>query len=202
MAFRRSSTDSGGTQRFIIVGLGNPGKEYARTRHNIGQDTVELLASRTSSKLKSTRDRALISETHFGASPVVLAVPITFMNDSGESVGPMCRRFKITDMTKVIIVHDELDLEPGVVRIKQGGGLAGHNGLSSISHHLKTNDYIRVRIGIGKPRSKEQGADHVLNRISAVERKIFDVAVALAADAAELIVTSGLEVAMQRVNVR
>ena len=121
MAFRRTSNDSGGAQRFIIVGLGNPGKEYAHTRHNIGQDTVELLASRKSSKLKSTRDRALVAETHFDAVSVVLAVPITFMNDSGEAVGPLCRRFKISDMTKIIVVHDELDLEPGVVRIKQVG---------------------------------------------------------------------------------
>ena len=202
MAFRRTSNDSGGAQRFVIVGLGNPGKEYAHTRHNIGQDTVELLASRKSSKLKSTRDRALVAETHFDAVPVVLAVPITFMNDSGEAVGPLCRRFKISDMTKIIVVHDELDLEPGVVRIKQGGGLAGHNGLSSISHHLKTNDYIRIRVGIGKPHSKQQGADHVLNRVPAAERKILDVAIAIAADAAELIVTSGLDVAMQRINIR
>ncbi len=202
MAFRRSLSSPENIRRFIIVGLGNPGKKYAHTRHNIGQDAVEMLALRATSKLKSTRDRALVAETHFETTPVVLAVPLTFMNDSGEAVGPLCRRFKIADMTKIIIIHDELDLEPGVVRIKQGGGLAGHNGLASISHHLKTNDYIRIRIGIGKPDSKEQGADHVLNRVPTAERKIFDVAVAVAADAAEIIVTSGLDVAMQRVNVR
>lgn len=193
MAPRDSSSD-----RFLIVGLGNPGKQYAKSRHNVGQDAVELLAERTGSKLKVGRDRALITETRLAGASVVLAVPTTYMNDSGNAVGPMVRRYKITDLSRVIIAHDELDLDPGVVRLKFGGGLAGHNGLKSISQHLHTNDYTRVRIGVGKPRTKEQGADHVLNAVTGAERKILDVAVQVAADAIEAIIELGLDAAMQK----
>jgi PTH1 family peptidyl-tRNA hydrolase len=193
LAPRDSSSD-----RFLIVGLGNPGKQYAKSRHNVGQDAVELLAERTGSKLKVGRDRALITETRLAGASVVLAVPTTYMNDSGNAVGPMVRRYKITDLSRVIIAHDELDLDPGVVRLKFGGGLAGHNGLKSISQHLHTNDYTRVRIGVGKPRTKEQGADHVLNAVTGAERKILDVAVQVAADAIEAIIELGLDAAMQK----
>jgi PTH1 family peptidyl-tRNA hydrolase len=123
------------------------------------------------------------------------------MNESGEAVGPLSRRFK-TDVSRIIIVHDELDLAPGIVKIKVGGGLAGHNGLKSISQHLRTDDYIRVRIGVGKPQSKEQGADHVLSAIPAAERKILDIAVEVAADAVERILEVGVAAAMQEFNAR
>lgn len=193
MAPRDSSSD-----RYLIVGLGNPGKQYAKSRHNVGQDAIELLAERTGSKLKVGRDRALIAETRLAGASVVLAVPTTYMNESGNAVGPMVRRYKITDFTHLIIAHDELDLDPGVVRLKFGGGLAGHNGLKSVSQHLHTNDYTRVRIGVGKPRSKEQGGDHVLTAVTGAERKVLDVAVQTAADAIEAIIQSGLDAAMQK----
>jgi PTH1 family peptidyl-tRNA hydrolase len=124
------------------------------------------------------------------------------MNDSGEAVAPLARRYKITDPSRIIIVHDELDLEPAAVKLKIGGGLAGHNGLKSISAHLHTNEYVRVRIGVGKPQSKEQGADHVLSSIPASERRLLDIAVETAADAVERIVIDGLAVAMQDYNAR
>jgi PTH1 family peptidyl-tRNA hydrolase len=124
------------------------------------------------------------------------------MNDSGEAVAPLARRYKIEDPARIIIVHDELDLEPGAVKLKIGGGLAGHNGLKSISAHLHTNEYVRVRIGVGKPLSKEQGADHVLSSIPAGERRLLDVAVETAADAVERIVIDGLNAAMQDYNAR
>lgn len=110
------------------------------------------------------------------------------------------RRHRIIDPAQLIIVHDELDLETGVVRVKVGGGLAGNNGLRSITQHLHTQDYLRVRIGIGKPRSKEQGADHVLSRVPKAEREILDVMIERAADIVELIVTDGADSAMQRFN--
>ena len=198
---RRSEPRSGDMQRTLIVGLGNPGKKYARTRHNVGTDAIELLAQRLSVSLKVGRDRAQVAETRIGDHAVVLAVPTTWMNDSGEAVGPIARRYKIP-AANIIVIHDELDLEPGAVKLKMGGGLAGHNGLKSISQHMGTNDYVRVRIGVGKPSTKEQGADHVLSSIPAAERKILDVAVETACDAVERIMKEGLDAAMREYNAR
>ncbi len=188
--------------RVLVVGLGNPGSQYSRTRHNVGTDALEVLASRAGTTLKAGRDRALTAETRIAGVPVVLAVPTTWMNESGEAVGPLARRWKVDDPARIVIVHDELDLEPGIVRVKVGGGLAGHNGLKSVSQHLRTDDYVRVRIGVGKPRTKEQGADHVLSRIPAAERKMLDVAVEVAADAVEALVGGSVEAAMREFNGR
>jgi len=198
---RRSEPRSGDMQRTLIVGLGNPGKKYARTRHNVGTDAIELLAQRLSVSLKVGRDRAQVAETRIGDHAVVLAVPTTWMNESGEAVGPIARRYKIS-ASNIIVIHDELDLEPGAVKLKMGGGLAGHNGLKSVSQHMGTNDYMRVRIGVGKPSTKEQGADHVLSSIPPNERKILDVAVETACDAVERIMKEGLDAAMREYNAR
>ncbi len=198
---RRSEPRSGDMQRTLIVGLGNPGKKYARTRHNVGTDAIELLAQRLSVSLKVGRDRAQVAETRIGEHAVVLAVPTTWMNESGEAVGPIARRYKIP-AANIIVIHDELDLEPGTVKLKMGGGLAGHNGLKSVSQHMGTNDYMRVRIGVGKPSNKEQGADHVLSSIPPAERKILDVAVEIACDAVERIMKEGLDAAMREYNAR
>lgn len=199
---RRSSSRSADMDRTLIVGLGNPGKRYARTRHNVGTDAIEVMAARLGAAMKVGRDRSRIAECRIDDVAVVLAVPTTYMNESGEAVGALARRYKITDPSRIIIIHDELDLEPGSVRIKSGGGLAGHNGLKSISAHLKTDDYARVRIGIGKPPTKERGADHVLSAIPPSERKVLDVAIEVAADAVERIITDGLATAMQEYNGR
>jgi PTH1 family peptidyl-tRNA hydrolase len=194
-----SSTDA---RRVLVVGLGNPGKQYARSRHNVGGECVELLASRTGDAMRAGRDRALVSETRVLGVPVVLALPTTFMNESGAAVGALARRYHIEDPTRIVIIHDELDLDPGVVRVKVGGGLAGHNGLKSVSAHLHTDDYARVRIGVGKPRSKEHGADHVLGAIPRDERRLLDLSLETAADAVELIVSRSLDAAMQEFNSR
>ena len=191
---------------FLIVGLGNPGTKYSRTRHNVGFEAIELLATRLKTTLKAGRDRALFAEVNTTVNTqtkhLLLAMPTTFMNESGNAVGPLARRYAISDPLKIIVVHDELDLEPGVVKIKSGGGLAGHNGLASITQHLKTQDFLRVRIGVGKPPSKEQGGDHVLSKIPARERELLDISVQVAADAVQLIVTEGLDAAMRNINAR
>lgn len=202
MSLRRRTPTGADLERILVVGLGNPGKQYARTRHNVGTDTLEILVTRTSSSLRAGRDRARVAEVRIGGTPVVLAVPTTYMNDSGEAVGPLARRFKIDDPSRIVIVHDELDLDPGIVRVKVGGGLAGHNGLRSISRVLHTDDYVRVRIGVGKPRSREQGADHVLSAIPSAERKVLDIAAETAADAVERIIADGAAAAMQEFNGR
>jgi PTH1 family peptidyl-tRNA hydrolase len=191
---------------FLIVGLGNPDTKYSRTRHNVGFEAIELLATRLNATLKTGRDRALFAEvnttTNAQTKHLLLAMPTTFMNESGNAVGPLARRYAISDPLKIIVVHDELDLEPGVVKIKSGGGLAGHNGLASITQHLKTQDFLRVRIGVGKPPSKEQGGDHVLSKIPARERELLDISVQVAADAVQLIVAEGLDAAMRNINAR
>jgi PTH1 family peptidyl-tRNA hydrolase len=191
---------------WLVVGLGNPGKEYARTRHNVGEECVRLLAERHGAPLKSGRDNALVGEARFGdgvdAERVVLAFPITYMNDSGQAVSALVRRYKIDEPGKIIVVHDELDLEPGVLKLKAGGGLAGHNGLRSITQHLKTQDYLRVRIGVGKPPNKDRGADHVLNRVPTAQRELLDTVVADAADAVEMIVAEGIDAAMRQFHVK
>jgi PTH1 family peptidyl-tRNA hydrolase len=156
--------------------------------------------------LKSGRDNSLVAEARFGngidAERVVLAFPLTFMNESGRAVGALVRRYGIETPDQIIVVQDELDLDPGVLKVKNGGGLAGHNGLRSITQHLKTQDYLRVRIGVGKPPNKERGASHVLTRVPARQRELLDVAIADAADAVELIVAEGVDATMQRYNSR
>jgi PTH1 family peptidyl-tRNA hydrolase len=191
---------------WLVVGLGNPGKQYTRTRHNVGEECVQLLAERHATTLKAGRDQALVGECRFGAGPgaqrVVIAFPITYMNESGQAVAGLVRRYQIESADRIIVVHDELDLPPGTLKLKAGGGLAGHNGLRSITQHLKTQDYLRVRIGVGKPPSKEHGAGHVLSRIPARERELLDASIAEAADAVEQIVAEGMDAAMRDVHSR
>ncbi|HEX5946961.1 MAG TPA: aminoacyl-tRNA hydrolase [Acidimicrobiales bacterium] len=184
----------------LVVGLGNPGAEYEGSRHNVGAEVVDLLADRHGGTLKRSKERALVAEVRIGEARVALAFPQTFMNLSGESVALLARRHGITDPGQIVVVQDELDLPLGRVKVKQGGGLAGHNGLRSIKAHLHTDAFLRVRIGVGKPVTKEQGATHVLKRVSKRERTELDVAVQEAADAVELILSDGIDVAMNRVN--
>lgn len=189
---------------WLIVGLGNPGEKYARTRHNVGEEAVRLLAERRGVTLKGGRDNALVAETRMpgpdGDERVVLAFPITFMNDSGQAVSSLVRRYRIESPEQIIVIQDELDLPPGAFKVKVGGGLAGHNGLRSITQHLKTQDYIRLRIGVGKPDHKDLGRGHVLSKVPKRERELLDGRVVDAADAAELIVADGADAAMQRYN--
>jgi PTH1 family peptidyl-tRNA hydrolase len=184
----------------LVVGLGNPGKEYARTRHNVGAEAVGLVVERAGEKFKAGRNKALVADARISGRRVILAFPTTYMNESGQAVGALMRRHKIDDPTQLIVVHDELDLPPGVVRVKVGGGLAGNNGLRSITQHLKTQDFTRVRIGIGKPPSKERGADHVLSRLPKAERELLDIAIVTAADAVEMLLAEGPDAAMRHFN--
>lgn len=188
----------------LVVGLGNPGSRYAGTRHNVGADVVVLLAARAAERLRA--DTKVSSETatvRMGDHRVVLAVPITFMNDSGRALSQLVRRHPPDDLADVIVVHDELDLEPGVVKVKAGGGLAGHNGLRSIAEHLPSTDFTRVRIGVGKPPGgAAKGADWVLSKVSGQTRTLLGESVVRAADAVEAIVGSGVDAAMAEFNAR
>jgi peptidyl-tRNA hydrolase, PTH1 family len=183
----------------LVVGLGNPGDEYARTRHNVGAEVVELLASRHGGTLKKGKERARVDEVRIDGKRVALAIPLTYMNDSGESVRKLVHRYGV-EPDRVVIVHDELDLPVAALKVKAGGGLAGHNGLRSIKSHLHSDGFLRVRIGVSKPVSKEKGADHVLARFSKRERTEIDVTLEQAADAVEAIATDGVDEAMNRFN--
>jgi PTH1 family peptidyl-tRNA hydrolase len=184
-----------------VIGLGNPGREYVGTRHNVGAAVVELLAARHGEKLKRGGEHALVAEARVGGRRLALAFPQTYMNDSGQAAAPLVRRFGIDDAARLVVVHDELDLPVGVVRVKSGGGLAGHNGLRSIKAHLHDDAFTRVRVGIGKPPGgKERGADHVLRPPGKREAAELAVSVEVAADAVELILAEGIEVAQNRVN--
>ncbi len=193
----------GAAAAWVVVGLGNPGDEYAHTRHNVGLDAVALLASRHDAALKQAVGRARSAEVRIGADLVVLADPASFMNESGATVAPLVARYLPDDgPRRLVVVHDELDLEPGVVKVKVGGGLAGHNGLRSLKAHLHSDEFVRVRIGVGKPPSKDRGVDHVLKRPGKADRELLAVAIEVAADAVERIVADGPEAAMTAVNAR
>lgn len=187
---------------WIVLGLGNPGDRYANTRHNVGDDAVRLVGERVGATFRAGKNDAFVAETRISDLRCVLAVPVTFMNESGRSAASLVKRFGLNDSSRLIVVHDELDLEPGDTRLKMGGGLAGHNGLKSIAQHLGTNEFLRVRIGVGRPPSADRGANWVLSKVSQRSRAELDIGVVKAADALELVVSNGVENAMQSVNRR
>lgn len=182
----------------LVVGLGNPGPEYAETRHNIGFAVVELLAARAGARFSvHRRTTSDVAEGRLADRKVILAKPRSFMNVSGAPVAGLVRYFSVP-VPDLVVVHDDLDLDFGVIRLKLGGGEGGHNGLRSISRSLGTRDYHRVRFGIGRPPGRQDPADYVLKRFTAAERKELDFAVDLAADATELLLESGLLAAQNR----
>jgi PTH1 family peptidyl-tRNA hydrolase len=191
----------------VVVGLGNPGPEHAGTRHNVGFAVADLIAQRHGVRFDvPKRMSAQVAEVRWRSSmeqgPVVLAKPQTYMNDSGVAVAQLVRRYGVEDVARVLVVHDELDLPPGRVKLKAGGGTAGHRGLASIVRHLRSDGFLRVRIGIGKPPGSMEGADFVLRRPGKAEAALLQSACVAAADAVEEVVDHGFESAMNRFNAR
>jgi PTH1 family peptidyl-tRNA hydrolase len=186
----------------LVVGLANPGAEYEGTRHNVGAEVIRLLAERHGASMRKGKERALVDEVNVGGQRLALAIPLTYMNLSGEAVAPLVRRHGIDDPERLVIVHDELDLPVGRLKLKLGGGLAGNNGLKSVKAHLHTADFARIRIGIGKPPGRTEGVNHVLKRPGKADRAELDVVVAEAADAVEMILSDGFAAAMNRYNTR
>jgi peptidyl-tRNA hydrolase, PTH1 family len=182
----------------LVVGLGNPGPEYAETRHNVGFLVADLLATRAGARFSvHKRSNAEIAQGRLAGRPVTVAKPRTYMNVSGGPVAGLVRYFSVP-AEEVVVVHDDLDLGFGVIRLKRGGGEGGHNGLRSISQSVGTRDYLRVRFGIGRPPGRQDPADYVLKRFSTPERKELEFAVDLAADATEALLDEGLEPAQNR----
>jgi PTH1 family peptidyl-tRNA hydrolase len=189
---------------FLVVGLGNPGPGYAGNRHNVGAMVLTELAARAGVRLsagKGARARALSGEGRLAGRRVVLAVPLTYMNESGGPVRGLLDYHHLP-ATDLVVVHDELDIPFEAVRLKRGGGEGGHNGLRSISRSTGTKDYLRVRVGIGRPPGRQDPADFVLKDFSATERKTLDLLIGEAADAAELLIERGLETAQNVVHPR
>jgi PTH1 family peptidyl-tRNA hydrolase len=181
-----------------VIGLGNPGPDYAETRHNVGFRVVELLAARAGGgRFSKHRTNADVLEGRLSGRRVVFAKPRTYMNVSGGPVAGLAKYFSVP-LEDLVVVHDDLDLGFGVVRLKRGGGEGGHNGLRSISSAVGTKDYLRVRFGIGRPPGRQDPADFVLKRFSGAEKKELEFAVDLAADAAEALLADGLEPAQNR----
>ena len=188
---------------WLVVGLGNPGPDYAANRHNVGQMVLDILADRISASFKSHKANASVAEGRlgFGGPKVILAKPGTYMNNSGGPVAGLMKFYDV-DVQHVIVVHDELDIDAGAVRVKQAGGHAGHNGLRDIIAAADSNEFVRVRVGIGRPPGRMDAADFVLKNFSGDERKELPLLLALSADAVEEIVTKGVLEAMNSVNAK
>jgi PTH1 family peptidyl-tRNA hydrolase len=186
----------------LVVGLGNPGPAYRGNRHNVGFLVLDLLAERVGGRFSKHKARADVVEGRLGLPPaprVVLAEPRSHMNEAGGPVAGLCGFYKVP-VEQLVVVHDELDLPYGTLRLKRGGGDNGHNGLRSITRSLGSREYLRVRFGIGRPPGRMDPADFVLRDFSAAERKELDYAVDRAADAVESLVLDGLDAAQNRFN--
>jgi PTH1 family peptidyl-tRNA hydrolase len=184
---------------WLVVGLGNPGPGYAGNRHNVGFLVLDLLAERVAGRFKAHKGRADIIEARLAGHRAVLAKPRSYMNESGGPVTALRDFFKVP-VEQLVVVHDELDLEPGTLRLKAGGGDNGHNGLRSLRRSLGTGEFDRVRIGIGRPPGRQDPADYVLRDFSAAERKELGVTVERAADAIEALLRDGLALAQNAFN--
>lgn len=184
---------------WLIVGLGNPGEEYAHTRHNAGFDAVDVLAEQLDARYWKTECGALCAHVEHGGQALILAKPQSFMNKSGGPVSKLAAEYGVA-ADHVVVIHDELDIDPGTIRVKLGGGLAGHNGLRSINEKLGTRDWYRIRIGIGRPPGRMSVTDWVLSRPKGDAMEDFEQATALAAEAALYLVDHPLAEAQQKFN--
>lgn len=189
-------------ERWLVVGLGNPESEYGGTRHNVGADLVRLLASRHHRDLERNKKITCdATEVRVGDTPVALVVPQSYMNTSGGPAQQAARWYSVTP-ERVVVAYDEIDLEPGDLRVKFGGGVNAHRGAGDVDRALGTNESYRVRIGIGRPPGRMAVKDYVLRRFTPTEREVIDVTLEHAADAVELLVTQGLEPVQNRYHAR
>jgi PTH1 family peptidyl-tRNA hydrolase len=184
---------------WLVLGLGNPGPQYAGNRHNVGFMVLDVLAGRVGAKFKGHKARGDVVETRLAGERAVLAKPRSYMNESGGPAASLRDFFK-APVEKIIVVHDELDLEAGTLRLKQGGGDNGHNGLKSLRQSLGSGEFYRVRLGVGRPPGRQDPAAFVLRDFSAVERKELGIQLERAADAVETLIRDGLAAAQNAFN--
>ncbi len=185
---------------YIIVGLGNPGREYVNTRHNIGFQVLEKLAEQEGISVLEKKHKAVIGRGIVAGQKCILARPLTYMNLSGESVREMVDYYKADETAELIIVLDDISLDVGQIRIRKKGSAGGHNGLKSIIAHLGHDSFIRIKMGVGGKPEGWDLADYVLGRVSQKEREVLDEAAGRAADAIRMILTQGADAAMNRYN--
>lgn len=185
---------------YLIVGLGNPGRQYDGTRHNMGFDTLDYLIEKHQIPQGGVKFNAMYGKGIIGGEKVILMKPLSFMNLSGGPVREMVNYFKIDPETEMIVIYDDIDLEPGQLRIRKQGSAGGHNGIKDIIRQLGTQKFLRVKVGVGaKPKGWDL-ADHVLGRFSDSDRRLVDEAVGKAGDAVELMLSRGVDAAMNEYN--
>ena len=184
---------------YIIAGLGNPGSRYQMTRHNMGFDVIDLLVERHRIPQSGVKFNAMYGKGMIGGQSVILMKPLSYMNLSGGPVQQMASFFKISP-EQLIVIHDDIDLAPGQLRIRKKGSAGGHNGMKDIIQKLGTEEFCRIRVGVGAKPKDWDLADYVLSRFDAQERALADEAIAQAADAVELIMTEGVDAAMNHFN--
>ncbi len=185
---------------YIIVGLGNPGKQYDGTRHNVGFDVIDVLADKYNISVIERKHKALIGKGIVAGQKVILVKPLTFMNLSGESVREVLDYYKIDESEELILVYDDISLAPGGLRIRAKGSAGGHNGIKSIIKHLGHDVFKRIKVGVGEKPKGWDLADYVLSRFSTSERKAVDEAVKTAVEAVEILVSDGIDAAMNKCN--
>lgn len=185
---------------YIIAGLGNPGKQYAHTRHNVGFDTIDILAEKYHISVDTKKHKALCGKGVIEGQKVILAKPQTYMNLSGESLRELVDFYKIDVETELIVIYDDISLEPGQLRIRAKGSAGGHNGIKSLIAHLGTQEFCRVKVGVGEKPKGYDLADYVLGHFSKAERACVEEAFARAADAVVRMMTDGVEYAMNSYN--
>lgn len=185
---------------YIIAGLGNPGKKYDGTRHNVGFDVIDELAERHKISVLTLKHKSVIGKGMIGAEKVVLMKPLTYMNLSGESIRPVIEYYKASAQEELIVISDDISLEPGQLRVRKKGSAGGHNGLKNIISQLGSDVFKRVRIGVGEKPKGYDLADYVLGHFTSGERRDVEDAIKKAADAIELMIREGADAAMNRYN--
>ena len=184
----------------IIVGLGNPGKEYGNTRHNIGFDVIDVLAEEEKISVLEKKHKAIIGKGYIGGEKVILAKPVTYMNLSGESVRELVDYYKVDEKEDLIVISDDISLDVGQLRVRKKGSAGGHNGLKNIIQHLGHDTFMRVRMGVGEKPTGYDLADYVLGHFSKEERKVMDEAAKTAAEAIRTMINVDVDTAMNRFN--
>ena len=185
---------------YIIAGLGNPGRQYAHTRHYVGFDAIDVLAEKYNIKVENAKGRALTGSGRIEGQSVLLVKPLTFMNLSGESIRALTDFYKIDETSQLIVIYDDISLPPGQLRIREKGSAGGHNGIKSIISHLGGQEFLRIKVGVGEKPAGWDLADYVLSRFAEDDRKKVEEALERAADAAVCLMTDGVEAAMNEYN--
>lgn len=186
-------------KRYLMAGLGNPGRRFRRNRHNVGFMLVDSLAEHLGTSFRKVQSKALLTQVRWGESKILLAKPQTMMNLSGQSVGSLVRYYRIP-LERLIVVYDDLDLPHATLRLRSAGGSGGHKGLQSIIHHVGSQDFPRLRIGIGRPPGMMDPADYVLQDFTDDERETLEIALREAVDCLHDLVVEGVAIAMTRCN--